>query len=622
MHSQPIWAPGSWGSAVKPVLMMAFALTSVAATAQTPLRLMAGNITSGNNQSYDPGHGTRIFQAFAPDIAMIQEFNYGGNTTAEIRAWVDTAFGTNYYYYREGGAQIPNGIVSKYPIIASGEWDDTSVSNRDFAWARIDIPGDKDLWAISVHLLTTSASVRNTEATQLKGLIQANVPSGDYVVIGGDFNTGTTSEAAFSTLGSVVKATAPFPADQSGNINTNASRAKPYDHLLVSTNLNTYQVPVVQGSNSHANGLVFDSRVYSPLSAVSPVLSADSGATNMQHMAIIKQFSLPGGTATPTPTATPSPTPSPTPTATATPTPTPTSGALTSGTPVSGSLATGAWANYYIDVPSGATQLNIVQTGTGDADLYVKLGSQPTTTSWDFRPYLSGTAETVTVTTSSSPAISAGRWYISTNGYTSSTYTITATITSGATPTPTPTATPTPTPTPTPSPTPTATPSGGTLIISEYVEGSSNNKAIEIYNASSSSINLSGWNIKVYFNGSTTVGTTINLSGTLAVGATQVIAYSGSSSTLLGYANVTFSSSSWNGDDAITLCQGTTVIDSIGQIGVDPGTYWGSTIRTADQTLRRNAGIVTGDTNATNAFDPAAQYTNAGLDVYTGLGSR
>ena len=105
------------------------------------VRLMSANLTSGNGQSYDPGHGTRIFQGTDPDIVMIQEFNYGSNSNADIQSFVSTAFGPTFSYYREGGAQIPNGIVSRYPIVAFGEWNDSSVANRDFAWARIDIPG-------------------------------------------------------------------------------------------------------------------------------------------------------------------------------------------------------------------------------------------------------------------------------------------------------------------------------------------------------------------------------------------------------------------------------------------------------------------------------------------------
>ncbi|WP_375757070.1 lamin tail domain-containing protein [Corallococcus exercitus] len=266
--------------------------------ANVRLRLMAANITSGTGQDYNPGHGIRIFQGTDADIVMIQEFNYGSDSAADIRAFVDTAFGTGFSYYREAGAQIPNGIISRYPIIAAGEWDDTQVSNRDFAWARIDIPGPKDLWAISVHLLTTSSGTRNTEASNLVKFINANVPASDYLVIGGDFNTNSRSEATFSTFSSVVSTASPYPADRNGNTNTNAGRNSPYDHVLVDNDLRAYQTAVVIGSSTFANGLVADTRVYSPISEISPAVSGDSGASGMQHMGVIKDFLIPGdGTA-------------------------------------------------------------------------------------------------------------------------------------------------------------------------------------------------------------------------------------------------------------------------------------------------------------------------------------
>ena len=47
-------------------------------------------------------------------------------------------------------------------------------------------------------------------------------------------------------------------------------------------------------------------------------------------------------------------------------------------------------------------------------------------------------------------------------------------------------------------------------------------------------------------------------------------------------------------------------IDSIGQVGVDPGTEWGTGLTsTADNTLRRKATVEAGDTDPTDAFDPA-----------------
>ncbi|WP_407667269.1 lamin tail domain-containing protein [Myxococcus qinghaiensis] len=261
--------------------------------ASVRLRVMAANLSSGNGQDYDPGHGIRIFQGTDADIIMIQEFNYLTDSAADIRSFVNTAFGSGFSYYREAGAQIPNGIISRYPIIASGEWDDPQVTNRDFAWARIDIPGPKDLWAVSVHLLTSNASTRNSEASSLVGRIQANIPAGDYLVIGGDFNTSSRSEACFSTFSQVVSTASPYPADRNGNTNTNAGRNSPYDHVLVDSDLRQYQTSVVIGGSSFANGLVVDTRVYSPIGDLSPAVSGDSGASGMQHMGIIKDFLIP-----------------------------------------------------------------------------------------------------------------------------------------------------------------------------------------------------------------------------------------------------------------------------------------------------------------------------------------
>ena len=253
---------------------------------------MAGNLTSGNNQSYDPGEGIRIFQGLDPDIVMIQEFNYGSNSSADLRAFVDEAFGTEFEYHREhtsSDGDIPNGIISRYPIVSSGEWSDQA-AYRDFAWARIDIPGPTDLWAVSVHFLTTGSGDRNSEANDLVDYIQAHVPSSDYLVIGGDFNTGSRSEACISTLSAVVTTDGPYPADQNGNSGTNQNRDKPYDWVLDSENLASLRTPLVIGSSTYANGLVFDSRVYTPLSEVSPVQYSDSGAQNMQHMGVLRDY--------------------------------------------------------------------------------------------------------------------------------------------------------------------------------------------------------------------------------------------------------------------------------------------------------------------------------------------
>jgi len=282
------------GSAISP---LPFSLSNF--TPKQTIRTVAANITSGNSQSYE-GPGTRILQGLQPDVVMLQEFNVGSSsTTAEVRAWVNTTFGTEFSYFRETYNGIPNGVISRWPIVASGSWDDgdDAVRDRGFAWARIDIPGDKNLWVISFHLKASSGSSnssrRNAQAQALVELIQANVPSDDYLMIGGDANTYNYSEACLATLGSVVDVSAPRPVDQAGDADTNSGRSSPYDWVLAEPELDALETPVQIGSLSFATGLVFDSRVFSPLSSVSPVLSTDSAATNMQHMAVVRAFAVP-----------------------------------------------------------------------------------------------------------------------------------------------------------------------------------------------------------------------------------------------------------------------------------------------------------------------------------------
>src|SRR5688500_4961443 len=116
------------------------------------------------------------------------------------------------------------------------------------------------------------------------------------------------------------------------------------------------------------------------------------------------------------------------------------------------------------------------------------------------------------------------------------------------------------------------------LFISEYIEGSSNNKAIEIYNGTAASVNLAdgGYNIQMFFNGNPVATLTINLVGTVAAGDVYVIAQSSASATILAQADQTNGSGWFNGDDAVVLRKGATIIDSIGQVGFDPGSEWGS----------------------------------------------
>lgn len=268
---------------------------SLCETTPLALRVVSGNLTSGNFQSYDLGHGARIFQGLDADVVLIQEFNFGGGSDAAIRSFVDTTFGASFSFFRENGGSgaIPNGVISRFPIIEAGEEDDPQVSNRDFVWARIDLPNtSRDLWAISLHLLTSGAE-RPAEAAALVAFIQAFIPPSDYLVLGGDLNSNSRTETAIITLGQVVLTGAPHPADQGGNTNTNAAREKPFDWVLADADLDPLKTATIIGPFTFANGLVFDSRLFTQgdLDAFfSPVLVLDSNAPSMQHMAVVRDF--------------------------------------------------------------------------------------------------------------------------------------------------------------------------------------------------------------------------------------------------------------------------------------------------------------------------------------------
>lgn len=261
------------------------------------VRIMAANLTD-NDQTYEP-YAIRIFQGLKPDVVAIQEFNYSNNTATAFSNFVGTAFGTNFVYFREGGYSIPNGVISRYPVMTNSSWvdSDTGVNDRGFAWAQIDIPGTNDLYVVSVHLKASGglgsaeATRRDAEAAEVKSMIQSHFPPNAWVVVAGDLNIGDSAEPALARFKTFLS-DFPIPTDTNtvtgGDADTNRSRGERYDYVLPSFNLSSNQVPVVIGSKAYTNGLVFDSRKFTPLSDVAPVLSNDS--TNAQHIAVVKDF--------------------------------------------------------------------------------------------------------------------------------------------------------------------------------------------------------------------------------------------------------------------------------------------------------------------------------------------
>jgi len=176
------------------------------------------------------------------------------------------------------------------------------------------------------------------------------------------------------------------------------------------------------------------------------------------------------------------------------------------------------------------------------------------------------------------------------------------------------------------------------LFISEVVEGSSHNKAFEIYNPSDSDVDLSGYVLSRYNNGALTAsGGTLALSGTVASGDVWVIANGVSTpdqngafcdSILQGMADqldspVYPSPSHNNGNDAITLEKDGVIIDIFGQIGDDPGSAWGDATGkwwTRDHTLIRKPEVNEGVTTNPTAFDVTLEWDSLPINTWDSLG--
>ncbi len=194
------------------------------------------------------------------------------------------------------------------------------------------------------------------------------------------------------------------------------------------------------------------------------------------------------------------------------------------------------------------------------------------------------------------------------------------------------------------------------LFISEYVEGTGNDKAIEIYNPTSNAINLTGYRLERFSNGAQTsaAGGVLSLSGTIAAHGVFIIV-NGQTTTVVSppspacspalqvmanqldgaYPAPTY----FNGNDAMVLFKNTTMIDILGKIGdaamtSSGGSYGWSynspydgspgsgAILTENHTLVRKASVTTGITvNPTNEFITTAEWDSLPKDTWTGLGT-
>ncbi|HOM80136.1 MAG TPA: lamin tail domain-containing protein, partial [Candidatus Cloacimonas acidaminovorans] len=151
------------------------------------------------------------------------------------------------------------------------------------------------------------------------------------------------------------------------------------------------------------------------------------------------------------------------------------------------------------------------------------------------------------------------------------------------------------------------------LIISEYVEGSGYNKAIELYNGTGSSIDLSNYSLKKQTNGAGNFGDELTLSGTLANNDTYVIVSNAGTPNLASNTYVDLATNSqalnFNGNDAVALYKNGVQIDVVGV--VDQTADWGK-----DVTLVRKSSV----TSPTTSYN-TEQWNSYAQDTFTYLGS-
>lgn len=137
------------------------------------------------------------------------------------------------------------------------------------------------------------------------------------------------------------------------------------------------------------------------------------------------------------------------------------------------------------------------------------------------------------------------------------------------------------------------------LFFSEYIEGSSSNKALEIYNPTDAAVDLTPYVVKLATNGGDW-GNTLDLTGSLESGAVYVIYNSGADAAIIAKGDVSSNVTFYNGDDAVGLFKDDVLIDAFGEQGVDPGSAWdvaGVAGATGEHTLVRKSDVTSGNTD-------------------------
>ncbi len=159
------------------------------------------------------------------------------------------------------------------------------------------------------------------------------------------------------------------------------------------------------------------------------------------------------------------------------------------------------------------------------------------------------------------------------------------------------------------------------LFISEYIEGSGFNKALEIYNGTADPIDISHYTIDRFSNGASTPLSIPLTGGMVNPGDVYVIAHPDALAGILAQADQTDAELNFNGDDALVLRSGSFTVDSFGQVGFDPGSAWTCALgSTVNATLVRTPAYCVGDLELGDPFDPCESFEFNATDSYENLG--
>jgi len=196
---------------------------------ELPLRILLANNPAAH------------YAADQPAVILLQNFVAGDNSEAAINNWVTTTFGDEFSYARDAKSPIPSGVISRFSIIKYGVWSDLETKEGDgrSLYARINLPGEKDLWVINTHF-SLEPKQRLAQAHDLLDHLLIEVPENDYVLVGGQLNITDIDDPALEALQKLLKLEDPLLIHQEdGDV---------YNWLLADADLAQYRSAQAQRS--------------------------------------------------------------------------------------------------------------------------------------------------------------------------------------------------------------------------------------------------------------------------------------------------------------------------------------------------------------------------------------